>query len=443
MVMSGLKEEGCLSIFIYIYFGCLVLVFRFASFLVLIFAFDILCFPLILILVDTLRFSKKKKKKKIECFKKSKNLLCLLFTTTSFFLKHFFNPFTPSLNDMTTLYHHIIFLLCMVPINLTATTTATSALRTNPINLSTITQFNLTSSTYTTFFLPSSQYTSNKTSLTPPIDTIYITLSLCSPPNSLIKILPNNLPSSLYLTNSSSFTFNDQKPFLSLTYGFSNFTIDLKGGNNAKGDIIGINDEIKQQGIYIGILSPNLTLLGGTTPTSSSSSLSSSSTEVWNWELTISTNLDNPSNSDGGITILDNSPSFKYEDSDNTTALITSTNYTDPTSLSFFNQGDDTLKPNWKPLIKLTTPLSIALSNSFCAITTTTDVPQVVEVEESVTTRGYGGGERLQFLLKGLESGRNYTVWLVEEFNVGTTTGGVVVVGRRLLEPIYFKTKLG
>lgn len=261
---------------------------------------------------------------------------------------------------------------------------------TNPISITSQSQFNLTSSTSTTFLIPSSEFNNN-----PSIKLIYVTLSLCSAPinYNLTSILPN----SLYLSNSTSSNSINATPTIPLLGGFSNLTITLPSSSL----------DIKTSGIYIGILCPP----GGI--------------GNWKWELTTSTNLDG-----GSFTELYSTPGFKFEDSDNARALISTSNYSSNLNVS-------ASLPSYIPIVRVTSSSGSALRRSMCAVQSSSVTSSIVSTENinsTITTRGYGGGLRLQYELSNLQSGTNYTSWLVEDLGQGR---------KRLFEPIYFLTKTG
>ncbi|GAA5959376.1 hypothetical protein JCM21900_000708 [Sporobolomyces salmonicolor] len=258
-------------------------------------------------------------------------------------------------------------------------------------------QFNLTSSSSAFFYLPAS---SDRP--------IYLTLSLCSPPDSLSNdtathLLPH-LNTTLYASNSSSV----QQP------GPSALPDKSTGGTSAMSYGLGnvTLDDGAADGLWVGVWAPDDTLMGG------------SGGETWTFELDVTSGDFGPSvTADGGA-------SFRFEDSDRDSALLTTTNWTAAGDTSTSNA------PAYVPVIAPTTLLSTALGRSQCFIRQQRAVPNR-RIVASTTTRGYGGGVRSQFEVQGLQEGTNYTAWLTE--NSTTTTSGNN--STRIWDPVYFATK--
>ncbi|GAA5889485.1 hypothetical protein JCM5296_005960 [Sporobolomyces johnsonii] len=259
------------------------------------------------------------------------------------------------------------------------------------------TQFDLASASSAFFYLPAS---SDRP--------IYLTLSLCSPPDSLYNdtatLLLPHVNTTLYASNSSS----NQQPGPSalpdkstgatsaMSYGLGNVTLD--GGAS--------------DGLWVGVWAPDDSLMGG------------SGGGTWSFELDLTSGDFGPSvTADGGA-------SFRFEDSDRDSALLTTTNWTAAGDTSTSNA------PAYVPIIAPTTPLSTALGRSKCFIRQQSAVPNR-RIVASTTTRGYGGGMRSQFEVQGLQAGTNYTAWLSE--NSTTTTSGNN--STRIWDPVYFTTK--
>ena len=223
-------------------------------------------------------------------------------------------------------------------------------------------------------------------------DTTYITLSLCAPPNTLQETLPASLPSVLFASTSSdnqlpgpvTATSQDERDGLiaGLEQGFSNVT--LASAN--------------QDGAWI----------GAWTPSDLGDGLG-----VWSYELSVSVNAP--------LVVLDERASFKFEDSDESSALLTTSNWT--------SRPDDvgTAVPRFQIAVSRTSPLSSSLASSKCFVQSL----GAATANSSQTTRGFGGGRRMQYALSSLLAGSNYTSWLLE-----STTSGV-----RLRSPSFFATK--
>lgn len=230
---------------------------------------------------------------------------------------------------------------------------------------------------------------------------LHITLSLCSPPSALSSTLPASLPYALYVSNSSS----NQQPgpststsddidagyVAALDQGFAN--VSLSSANDG--------------GAWIGVWTPDDSSLNST-----------STTGIWNYELAVS--------SEAPIEVLDGGASFKFDDADASSALLTTSNWT--------VRGDDvgTAVPRYSAIIRPTTQLTSSLARSRCFVQGST--PGAIAEEDiasSQTTRGYGGGRRMQYEVLNLEKDKNYTSWLLQSGSAST----------RLWDPVYFKTK--
>jgi calcium channel MID1 len=276
----------------------------------------------------------------------------------------------------------LVLLLALVPWTDAAATTLT---------LPSLTTFNQSSSTSTFFFVPT------QSSAAP----LWITLSLCSPPTSLLASLPNHLAPTLYLSTSPTDTTPGPASIAlagstvvqstPLYQGFGNLSAVLSNGN---------------EGVWIGVWSADEVQLGG------------SGGGMWNWELGVS------SGGMGGVRVLDGGASYRFEDSDRTNALLTTANYTDV--------GGTGPIPRYTAIVTRTTHLTTALAASYCAVAA---IPRILQtnIVSSVTTRGYGSGNAVQYEVGALTGGVNYTAWLVEAVGGGT----------RLWNPVWFTTKMG
>lgn len=229
---------------------------------------------------------------------------------------------------------------------------------------------------------------------------LYITLSLCNPPSGLSSTLPASLPYALYVSNSSSnqqpgpstSTSNeiDDGYVASLEQGFAN--VSLSSAN---------------EGAWIGVWTPDDESVGST-----------STTGIWNYELAVS--------SEGPIEVLDGGASFKFDDADASSALLTTSNWT--------VRGDDVGRavPRYSAVLRPTTQLTSSLARSRCFVQgATAGAVAASDIASSQTTRGYGGGRRMQYEASGLEKSQNYTSWLVQEGSAST----------RLWSPVFFRTK--
>ncbi|BGP19891.1 hypothetical protein JCM10213_008635 [Rhodosporidiobolus nylandii] len=146
--------------------------------------------------------------------------------------------------------------------------------------------------------------------------------------------------------------------------------------------------------------------------------------EKWAFELEIS--------AEGGSAgwVFDRKAGLRVEDTDRTGVLLSTANYTTA------NQSSAS-PPSWVPLIAEASPASPALSRSKCFVRTVQQAAARAgrNTTKSETTRGYGGGMRSQFEVRGLEGGRNYTAWLMQN---GTGDTGDET---RVWQPVFFQTK--
>lgn len=143
--------------------------------------------------------------------------------------------------------------------------------------------------------------------------------------------------------------------------------------------------------------------------------------------------------------IINKTPLFAYEDSDNANALLTSPTY--PAALL-------SEPPTYQPLISLTSAVRSDLSSSACYLANlTSSLVSNADINTTTTKRGVtelsvqeGGrinetsrdGTRLQYAVGGLTSASNYSVWALEA-NSNVTAGGAG--GNRLYTRQYFATK--
>jgi hypothetical protein len=169
-------------------------------------------------------------------------------------------------------------------------------------------------------------------------------------------------------------------------------------------------DSAGQGGVWVGVTAPNDTTFGG------------SGDGTWMFELDVT--------NDAPVILLDGGASFDFQDSDQSTALLTTANWTDGLP------QPSTYEPAYYSIISPSTPLSYSLGRSRCFVRSQSVIP-ARDIVTSNTTRGYGGGMRTQFELSNLEGRRNYTAWLAQNLTeVSNSTNAT-----RLWDPIFFTTK--
>lgn len=252
---------------------------------------------------------------------------------------------------------------------------------------------------------------------------LYISLSLCAIPASLAAnesfTLPVELARALYVSNSSS----NPSPGPSadpgatgvprgaegdssvLAYGYANVTI----GAAAEGNIT------------ISVYAPDAhdLLRGGdgrwtddTVPDTPADR-----NEQWTFELSISNGTElSPYLATGQV-------GLRLEDTDATSVLLAATNQSG----------------SYTPVLASTSDLAFPLARSHCFVrrAMTNNVATPSRVAESLTSRGYGPGDRNQFLISDLARGTNFTAWLVEN---GTSSGDGSSQ-MRVYDPVFFATK--
>lgn len=265
---------------------------------------------------------------------------------------------------------------------------AQSTITTTTLTAPTSIAFNITSNQGRTFKLPQSTLP------------LYITLSLCAPPSSLDNSLPALLTSpSLYISNSSSQqlpspttldSVTDAASIATLSQGFTNLTLASSSSGGA----------------WIGVWAPDDALVEG-----------GDGTGQWEMELSVSKTAP--------WVIQDGGASFHFDDTDSGSALLTTAN--------FSTIGDtNVVVPDYTPIVALTSHLTTVLGRSRCFIANSTKVASR-RINDTETTRGYGGGRRLQYEVTGLRESTNFTAWLVEAVDNGT----------RIWDPVFFATKTG
>ncbi|KAL7005304.1 stretch-activated cation channel mid1 [Cystobasidiomycetes sp. EMM_F5] len=164
---------------------------------------------------------------------------------------------------------------------------------------------------------------------------------------------------------------------------------------------------------------------------------SASTSTLWSFELGVSLQAT-------AWHTLDKFALYAYEDSDNTSALLTSPTY--PSALL-------SSPPAYQALIAQTSQVRLGLANSTCYIrslsslipsnqintsTTTRGVVELTEAEGGYVNETLRGGQRMQYSVDGLQPGTNYTVWGLQNtpsMSTGNSTAS------RLFLPQFFATK--
>jgi len=141
--------------------------------------------------------------------------------------------------------------------------------------------------------------------------------------------------------------------------------------------------------------------------------------------------------------ILDRLPLFAYEDSDNTTALLSSPTY--PSAL--------VEQPSYQPLVTNTELVRADLSNSTCYLRSLSSLSPPGSIATSLTRRGVvelgiaeggainetlRGGMKLQYAVSGLQTGSNYSTWGLQQRPAVSTSNATAT---RLYQRQYFSTK--
>lgn len=250
---------------------------------------------------------------------------------------------------------------------------------------------------------------------------LYVSLSLCAIPASLASngsfVLPTDIAKPLFVSNVSSNAAPGPAADETATgvpkgakgdsslllYGLANATIGAANDGN----------------VIIQVYAPDTAdiLAGGDGEWSDSTVRTRNGpTEAWVFELSISNGTaDPPYFAEGKI-------GFRYEDSDASSVLLAATNQSEA----------------YAPLLIPATSLSYSLARSECFLRTAeaNNAAGPANVRPSTTSRGYGPGNRTQFLIEGLNRDTLFTAWLLE--NVTTSDGAVQ---RRVWDPVFFSTK--
>lgn len=282
----------------------------------------------------------------------------------------------------------------------------------------------LTSPSTTTITLGSAQ--STFLSLPAPASfPLYISLSLCNIPASLAAndsfTLPVQLARSLYVSNSSSNPLpgpsadpdatgvprGSKGDSSALEYGYGNVTIRAANEGN----------------LTISIYAPdaNDLLEGGDGTWSDESILASPGSggdrnEQWTFELGLANGTEMAPYWATG------QPGFRLEDTDATSVLLAATNQSQ----------------SYTPVLASTSDLALPLARSHCFLRRAmiSNIATPPRIAESLTSRGYGPGERNQFLISDLARGTNFTAWLVENSTYSDGSSQI-----RVYDPVFFATK--
>lgn len=230
---------------------------------------------------------------------------------------------------------------------------------------------------------------------------IQLTLNLCNAPANYLQAGGNTLDTLFTASTNSSFTYStsDDSGILG---GFASLTVPVT--SDAQTLTVSLNT--------------------GDAP------------QDYSFELGITAAPDDP------FHILEKLPLFAFEDSDNTTALLTSPTYSSAKLSS---------PPDYDPIITLSAGVREDLSNSTCYIRS---LSRADNVATSTTTRGVveltraeGGdpdetkeeGRKVQYVVSDLEVASNYTVWGIQPNNVQASPTS----GSRLFVRQFFATKRG
>ncbi|GAA5862046.1 hypothetical protein JCM3774_006151 [Rhodotorula dairenensis] len=257
---------------------------------------------------------------------------------------------------------------------------------------------------------------------TPASFPLHISLSLCAIPASLATnesfTLPVELWRSLYVSNSSSNPLPGPSADSNATgvprgargdssvlaYGYANVTIGAANDGN----------------VTISVYAPDaVDLLSGgdgrwtddTVPASQGDR-----NEQWTFELSVSNGTESsPYFATGQV-------GFRLEDSDATSVLLAATNQSE----------------SYIPVLASTSDLAFPLARSHCFVrrAMADNVATSSKVAQSLTSRGYGPGERTQFLVSDLARGTNFTAWLVENSTLSDGSSQM-----RVYDPVFFATK--
>ncbi|GAA5990338.1 hypothetical protein JCM10908_007324 [Rhodotorula pacifica] len=281
---------------------------------------------------------------------------------------------------------------------------------------------NLTSPSTTTLTLGSAQSTT--LSLPAPATfPLYISLSLCAIPSSLASnesfTLPVQLAKALYVSNSSSnpspgpsadpdatgVPRGAKGDSSALAYGYANVTLGAADEGN----------------VTVSVYAPDMAdlLQGGDgqwTDETVPASQVGDRNEQWTFELSLS------NGTEANSYFATGSIGFRLEDTDATSVLLAATNQSQ----------------TYTPVLATTSDLTFPLARSRCSIrrAMSNNVATPPRISQSLTSRGYGPGERTQFLISDLARGTNFTAWLVEN---STLSDGSTQM--QVYDPVFFATK--
>lgn len=278
-----------------------------------------------------------------------------------------------------------------------------------------LTTFELSPASSATFHLkaPSQPSTSKD-------NAYYITLNICSVPSTIDLVNLYNLSNIpvMYLFNSSSQTDTDiqNAQRAATANGFANLTT--------------IHPSANDQGVWITVNAP-----------------AASGSGVWSYQLGVSTTEP--------MHVVDKLPYFQFDDSDNTSALLTSPTY--------FPTLENHPKSYLVMLPTATSDIQQALLGSACFIQSDSNQVRQTSINISDTTRGVyvrsamegatdqeklqfeAGGVRSQYVVDGLQPAANYTVIGLQYtgLEADQDAQSVSAQSTRIYQPQYFNTKTG
>ncbi|GJN93758.1 hypothetical protein Rhopal_006815-T1 [Rhodotorula paludigena] len=255
---------------------------------------------------------------------------------------------------------------------------------------------------------------------------VWISLSLCSVPSTLSAdssyVLPTRLNHALFVSttadeqapgprdgdDSGAYLSNDGVGGSSrLEFGYAAFALEAAPSD----------------GVWIGVYTPGTDDLKGD---NGGSDGTLNATGSWSFELSLS------SGTSAAPYAPAHSVGLRLDDTDASSALLVTANWSAAASTG------TTPPAGYDILVAPTQPHALALGRSRCALRDA-HARAAGSANASTTTRGYGGGERTQFLVEGLQRASNYTAWLVQ--NETVADGGANQT--RVWDPVFFATKSG
>ncbi|GAA6037700.1 hypothetical protein JCM8097_002295 [Rhodosporidiobolus ruineniae] len=324
-------------------------------------------------------------------------------------------PPRPSSSSSSSRSHRLVgWLSCLCLLSLLSSHSALAQTVTT-LTVPSTTTFNLSDAASAHFSLPTSSSSSSLSGLS-------ISLSLCAPPDNLLSTLnalPTALPTALYISTSSSLPSpgpGDSSPDSSaggsaaLSFGYAAYSLS--------------DDEAAQaDGVWIGVFAPSgadLLRQAKDEDDDADESVSGS----WTFELDVRA---------AGTEdwVLAEEVGLRVEDSDRSAVLLSTPSFADANETA-------PSAPGWVPLVVETQEGAYELSRSRCFVQRMrAGAVRAEEVKTSTTARGYGGGTRSQFEVQGLEAGRNYTAWLVQNSTLAAGGGNET----KVWDPVFFQTK--